>query len=382
MQIHRIFEQTLPGHSESFKFIEMEYVRDGNLRAKLDNEQFTHAQCMQCFLQLISIVKYIHSKRILHCDIKPENVLLGRDPEDGSVLYKLADFGLSKDESVSATSSSVTVSMDCAGTRYYMSPERLTPPFTPSPESDVWSLAVLFLEVASGHKAADFFCNGKISIPIIHKHCPREFRDVLSPCFEEDITMRCCDLQQLEKALVSKIFDVFISYRVATESDFARKLYNKLVETTNLRVFLDQSKTGIPLGVEWGPYFFRALSCSTLVVPLVSVDGVLLTWTKDANGQYPIITKAGADNVLIEHQAALGFYQLHQSGQGNSSMSKVKCILPLFVGSPSPFDEMQFALCGDIPDSISTGTQTAGKQLCTTTGMAFAEGFFDKTVKR
>ncbi len=384
VQIHSTFERSLPGCSESFKFIEMEYVRDGNLKQRLDSHKFTHAECMQCFLQLISTVKYLHSKRMLHCDIKPENVLLGKDHKEGTVLYKLADFGLSKDESASSTTSTMTSSIICAGTRCYMSPERLLPPFIPTARCDVWSLALLFLEVASGHPAINFFSpNSKIpSASIIHQYCPREFRDILTHCFEEDVKMRLCDLKQLEKAMVSKMFDVFISYRVATESDFALALYNKLVKQTNLRVFLDQSTTGIPLGVEWGPYFFRALSCSTLVVPLVSVPGVLKPWTKDALGQYPIINRAGGDNVLIEHQAALGFYQLHKSGQGNNEISRVKSILPLFIGSPDNFDEIEFALCGDIPDEISVGTQAAGKQLCVKTGMAIAERFFDKTVKR
>ncbi len=261
-----------------------------------------------------------------------------------------------------------------------MSPERLLGA-APSPASDVWSLALLFLEVASGRPVTEFLsANGRVSVVNIEQHCPREFRDVLSPCFEEDVKKRCCDLTQLEKSMVGKIFDVFISYRVASESTFALALYDKLVTHTNLRVFLDQSETGIPLGVEWGPYFFRALSCSTLVVPLISVEGVLQPWTKDSSGQYPIINRA--DNVLIEHQAALGFYQLHKNGQGNSEISRVKCVLPVFIGFPNKYDEMEFKLCGDIPDAISVATQTAGKELCSKTDMPFAKGFFDKTIKR
>ncbi len=381
VQIHNAFERSFPGQSEPYKFIEMEYVKDGNLKQRLDGPKFTHAECMQCFLQLISTVKYLHERRMLHCDIKPENVLLAKDPQDGSVVYKLADFGLSRDESCSVTLSTMTSSIIFGGTRFYMSPERLLPPFTPTMASDVWSLALLFLEVASGRLAPDFFsANGKISAASIEQYCPREFADVLSPCFEDDIKKRCCDLKQLEKAMVSRMFDVFISYRVATETDFALALYNKLVQQKNLRVFLDQSSTGIPLGVEWGPYFLQALSCSTLVVPLVSVPGVLKFWTKDASGQYPVINKA--DNVLIEHQAALGFYNLHKSGQGSSEMSRVKSVLPLFIGTPDKFDEFDFALCGDIPDAISLGTQKSGKELCRKTGMTFAESFFDKTVKR
>jgi len=380
VQIHSAFEMPLPGITEPYKFIVMEYVRDGSLRQKLDGPKFTHAECMQCFLQLINTVKYLHEKRMLHCDIKPENVLLGKDPADNSVVYKLADFGLSRDDSASASMATLASSLFVGGTRYYMSPERMLPPFTSSIASDVWSLALLFLEVASGRPASDFFHpNGRISAANIEQYCPREFRDILSPCFEEDIKKRCCDLKQLEKAMVSKIFDVFISYRVATDSDLALALYDRLVKQKNLRVFLDQSSTGIPLGVEWAPYFFKALSCSTLVLPLISVPGVVQPWTKDANGQYPVICKS--DNVLIEHQAALGFYQYQKSGQGSGELCRVKCVLPLFIGHPNKYDEMEFKLCGDIPDAISVGTQASGKELCRKTGMAFAEAFFDKTVK-
>ena len=148
-----------------------------------------------------------------------------------------------------------------------MSPERLLGA-APSAASDVWSLALLFLEVASGCPVSEFLsANGRVSVVNIEQHCPREFRDVLSPYFEEDIKKRCCDLTQLENSIVGMLFDVFISYRAGSESDFARALYDKLVKHTNLRVFLDNSETGIPLGVEWMPYIFRALSCSTLVHP-------------------------------------------------------------------------------------------------------------------
>jgi serine/threonine protein kinase len=335
---------------------------------------------MNCFMQLIATVKYLHHRRMVHCDIKPENVLLGLDPVDNSVVYKLADFGLSRDESASVSTLSMTSSsFFVGGTRFYMSPERLLPPFTASYASDVWSLALVFLEVASGRPVSDFFnANGRLLPVNIEQLCPLEYRDVLLPCFEDDIKKRLCDIKQLEKAMLSRMFDVFISYRVSTESGFALALYEKLKQK-NLRVFLDQSCTGIPLGVEWGPYFFRALSCSTLVVPLISEAGVLAQWTKDTSGQHPVINRA--DNVLIEHQAALGFYQLYMSGRSSSEM-RVKCVLPLFLGSPSSYDEMKFSLVNDLPDEVSVRTQASGKELCLKTDMLFAQSFFDKTVKR
>ena len=191
-----------------------------------------------------------------------------------------------------------------------MSPERLLGA-APSAASDVWSLALLFLEVASGRPVSEFLsANGRVSVVNIEQHCPREFRDVLSPCFEEDIKKRCCDLAQLEKSMVGKIFDVFISYRVASESTFALALYDKLVKHTNLRVFLDQSDTGIPLGVEWGPYFFRALSCSTLVHPLSlkyqPVVRIVLIWS---TGAAPHFCRRRASTVDEGLQRAVSNYQ-------------------------------------------------------------------------
>jgi serine/threonine protein kinase len=115
VQIHGFFE------TGGWKLIEMEYVRDGNLKQRLlDGPRFTHAECMQCFLQLISTVKYLHKLHMLHCDIKPENVLLGRDPHDNSVVFKLADFGLSRDESAAMSTSTMTSSIIFMGTRLYV----------------------------------------------------------------------------------------------------------------------------------------------------------------------------------------------------------------------------------------------------------------------
>ncbi len=47
-------------------------------------------------VQLAMGLKYVHSKCLVHRDIKPENVLIWVSPENGEVLMKWADFGLSK----------------------------------------------------------------------------------------------------------------------------------------------------------------------------------------------------------------------------------------------------------------------------------------------
>ena len=157
-----------------------------------------------------------------------------------------------------------------------MSPERLQGN-KGSKESDLWALALVFLEIVSGHPVSSFLdVPGTIDFDKLAILCPRHFYDVFAPCFHRDIAQRRCTTNELRIALYSTVFDVFISYRVATDATLAKDLYEILTAPPyNLAVFLDSSITGIPVGVHWAPYFLQALSCSTVVVPLVSVPGVV-----------------------------------------------------------------------------------------------------------
>ncbi|CAI4064479.1 hypothetical protein N7582_002714 [Saccharomyces uvarum] len=82
-------------------------------------------------------LSYLHEKKVIHRDIKPQNILLN---EKG--LVKLCDFGVSG-EAVNSLATTFT------GTSFYMAPERIQgQPY--SVTSDVWSLGLTILEVANG----------------------------------------------------------------------------------------------------------------------------------------------------------------------------------------------------------------------------------------
>lgn len=79
---------------------------------------------------------YLHLRKIIHRDIKPQNILL-----DCLGNVKLCDFGVSGEVVNSLATTFV-------GTQYYMAPERVMgKPYTVT--SDVWSLGLTLLEVAT-----------------------------------------------------------------------------------------------------------------------------------------------------------------------------------------------------------------------------------------
>uniref|UniRef100_A0A6M2DWV1 mitogen-activated protein kinase kinase n=1 Tax=Xenopsylla cheopis TaxID=163159 RepID=A0A6M2DWV1_XENCH len=95
-----------------------------------------------CF-SVVSALNYLHSNlRVIHRDVKPSNILINRKGD-----VKICDFGIS-----GYLVDSIAKTVD-AGCKPYMAPERIDPNGDPSHydiRSDVWSLGISLLELATG----------------------------------------------------------------------------------------------------------------------------------------------------------------------------------------------------------------------------------------
>jgi len=125
--------------------IAMEYFQGENLRVFLDKVgRLTVAQFLPMAGQLIEALETCHEKRILHRDLKPQNILVNERGE-----LKLLDFGISKVNSMSDLTKTGTF----LGTPEYMAPEMFSSSLSDG-RVDIYGLGAVFYEMLAGKSAS------------------------------------------------------------------------------------------------------------------------------------------------------------------------------------------------------------------------------------
>ncbi len=89
-------------------------------------------------------LKYAHSKKIVHRDIKPGNILISKRGE-----IKLADFGIARDE---GDEENLTTTETTLGTPAYMPPEQFEKSATVDHRADIYALGIMLYEMITGTK--------------------------------------------------------------------------------------------------------------------------------------------------------------------------------------------------------------------------------------
>ncbi|XP_061595875.1 serine/threonine-protein kinase 36 [Cololabis saira] len=116
-----------------------EYAEGQLFQILEDDGNLPESQVREIACQLVSALYYLHSHRILHRDMKPQNILLGK-----TGVVKLCDFGFAR-----AMSVSTLVLTSIKGTPLYMSPELVEEkPYDHT--ADLWSLGCILYELHTG----------------------------------------------------------------------------------------------------------------------------------------------------------------------------------------------------------------------------------------
>ncbi|KAF4743783.1 hypothetical protein FOZ63_005987, partial [Perkinsus olseni] len=124
----------------------MDFCDMGDLRTAVKQKQkagghFSERHVMTWFSQCAQALEYIHSRKILHRDLKTSNVFLTQQDGNEFPTVKLGDFGISR-----VLEGTMEACLTVVGTPYYMSPELCrNEPY--SFKSDVWALGCVLYEL-------------------------------------------------------------------------------------------------------------------------------------------------------------------------------------------------------------------------------------------
>ncbi|NXQ60103.1 STK36 kinase, partial [Anthoscopus minutus] len=136
-----------------------------------DDGNLPEDQVQTIAAQLISALYYLHSHRILHRDMKPQNILLGKDG-----VVKLCDFGFAR-----AMSIHTMVLTSIKGTPLYMSPELVEErPYDHT--ADLWSVGCILYELFVG--TPPFYTNSIFQLVSLIIKDPVKWPMTMSPVFK------------------------------------------------------------------------------------------------------------------------------------------------------------------------------------------------------
>lgn len=156
------------GEAEDKRFIASEFINGETLREKIAGQALDLHDTLEIVIQIASALEAAHASRIVHRDIKPDNVMLREDS-----LVKVLDFGLAKltEQQTSGTEEPTrphvkTRTGTILGTPSYMSPEQ-TRGKSVDERSDIWSLGVVLYEMLTKRRPFDGETDGDIIATIL-----------------------------------------------------------------------------------------------------------------------------------------------------------------------------------------------------------------------
>ncbi len=184
-------------------FIIMEYVPGTNLKTIIrEKGTLNHTDALELMIQAAAGIGYAHRAGLVHCDIKPHNMLVTPDGR-----LKVTDFGIARAVASIRPDERNSVVW---GSPQYLSPEQASGE-PPSPSSDVYSLGVVFYELTTGK--LPFYSKDTNELTRLHKEAmpvppralnpdiPRSFEEIILKILSKEPVQRYRTAEQLKSVL-------------------------------------------------------------------------------------------------------------------------------------------------------------------------------------
>lgn len=136
-------------HAPNGRYLIMDYCEGGTLRYLMEGEGRLHvSQSIKLITDILAGLEHAHNKGIVHCDIKPENILLTVQPTGWTA--HISDFGIARLSQEMKADTYFSTTQGNTGSPAYMAPERFYGQY--SRASDLYSVGILLFELLVGHR--------------------------------------------------------------------------------------------------------------------------------------------------------------------------------------------------------------------------------------
>lgn len=133
-------------HHKSSRYLVLDYCNGGTLRDLLESGAIADLrQGLQLIVETLDALGHAHDRGIVHCDIKPENILLNFSGK--GCRAKISDFGISR---LMSEAENRRQSGGYTGSPAYMAPERFYGKY--SPASDLYAVGIILFELITGKR--------------------------------------------------------------------------------------------------------------------------------------------------------------------------------------------------------------------------------------
>ena len=196
-------------------YIVMEYVQSSTLKKKIQDEgALDILAATRIAKDIASGLTHAHANNIVHCDIKPHNILM---TDDGHA--KITDFGIAR----AVTESTLTYGGSVIGSVHYFSPEQARGGVI-TPKSDVYSLGIVLYEMLTNR--LPFTGDNPVAIAMKHIEeepiSPSRYRPQIPPMLEAIVCRAMSKSPEIRPSsfeLVQELSNVEAALSVSVKSD-------------------------------------------------------------------------------------------------------------------------------------------------------------------